>query len=246
MDIGSFSGVALALSSILLGYWLEGGSLGILLQPSGFLIVFGGTVGAVLLQTDLRTFWRGTAMLKTVFARPTHDLVPIIEDIMMWVNISRRDGMLKLESVGQAAKDDFIQRGIGLIVDGTPPDRLREIMEIELSTFEAAERQAIKIWESAAGYSPTLGILGAVLGLTHVMESLSDPSKIGSGIATAFVSTIYGVALANLLFLPVGNKLKTINRQETSRREMLIDAFSAIAVGESRSILKDRLNSYVG
>ncbi|MFZ4700818.1 MAG: MotA/TolQ/ExbB proton channel family protein, partial [Candidatus Methylumidiphilus sp.] len=185
-------------------------------------------------------------MLKSVFIPPNQDLAPVVEEIMTWVGISRRDGVLKLESIEQAIGDSFIKKGLCLIIDGTPPDKLREILEIELSTFETAERQAIKIWEAAAGYAPTLGILGAVLGLTHVMESLSDPSKIGSGIATAFVSTVYGVVMANLIFLPISNKLKTINTLEVSRREMLVDAFFAIATDENRSVIKDRLASYIG
>jgi len=246
MDIGSVAGIAVALLSILLGFSLEGGGLGILLQPAGFLIVSGGTIGAVLLQTDVRIFLRGVAMLQWVFVPPDHNLAPVIEDIMVWVNISRKDGVLKLEPIGQKIEDSFIKRGLCLIIDGTPPDKLKEILEIELSRFEAGERQAIRIWEAAAGYSPTLGILGAVLGLTHVMESLSDPSKIGNGIATAFVSTIYGVGMANLIFLPISNKLKAINNLEISRREMLVDAFLAIAAGESRNLIKDRLASYVG
>jgi len=246
MDISSLAGVTVALLSVLLGFYVEGGSLGILLQPAGFLIVCGGTIGAVLLQTDIRVFLHGVAMLKRVFISRDRDLNPMIDDIMSWVHISRKDGILKLELIGQEIEDSFIKRGLNLIIDGTPPDKLREILEIELSTFEETERQSIKIWEAAAGYSPTLGILGAVLGLTHVMESLSDPSKIGSGIATAFVSTVYGVGMANLIFLPISNKLKAINRLELSRREMLAAAFLAIAMGENRSVLKDRLDSYIG
>ncbi len=245
MDIGSLIGITVAVLSVLFGFYMEGGSLGILLQPSGFLIVCGGTIGAVLLQTDIRVFLRGVGMLKKVFIPPDQDLIPMIDDIMKWVQISRKDGLLRLEHIEQETDDDFIKRGLNLLIDGTPHDKLKEILEIELSTFEEAERQAIKIWEAAAGYSPTLGILGAVLGLTHVMESLSDPSKIGSGIATAFISTVYGVALANLLFLPVSNKLKTISTQEVGRREMLADAFFAIAVGENRTVIKDRMDSYV-
>ncbi|MCX7113788.1 MAG: flagellar motor protein [Proteobacteria bacterium] len=246
MDIGSLAGITVALLSILLGFYVEGGSLGILLQPAGFLIVCGGTIGAVLLQTDILVFLRGVAMLKKVFITPDRDLIPIIDDIMKWVHISRKDGILRLEHIEQETEDSFIKRGLNLLIDGTPPDKLKEILEIELSTFEETERQAIKIWEAAAGYSPTLGILGAVLGLTHVMESLSDPSKIGSGIATAFISTVYGVALANIIFLPISNKLKTISTLEISRRVMLADAFFAIATGENRSVIKDRMDSYIG
>jgi chemotaxis protein MotA len=246
VDVGSVAGITVALLSILVGFALEGGSLTMLLQPAGFLIVAGGTIGAVLLQTDIRVFMRGVLMLKSVFVPPNPDLVPVIDDIMVWVTISRKGGMLQLESIEQETADSFIQRGLSLLIDGTPADKLKEILEIELSTFEASERQAIKIWEAAAGYSPTLGILGAVLGLTHVMESLSDPSKIGTGIATAFISTVYGVAMANLLFLPISNKLKAINTLEINRREMLVDAFFAIASGENRSAIKDRLNAYIG
>ena len=246
MDLGSVAGIVVALSSILLGHSLGGGNLSMLLQPAGFLIVAGGTIGAVLLQTDIHIFLRGVTMLRWVFTPPDRDLIPIIEDIMVWVSTSRKDGILKLESIVLETDDSFIQRGLRLIIDGTPPDKLKEILEVELSKFEARERQAIKIWEAAAGYSPTLGILGAVLGLTHVMESLSVPNEIGSGIATAFIATIYGVGMANLIFLPISNKLKAINTLEISRREMLVDAFFAIAAGESRSVIEDRLTAYIG
>ena len=144
----------------------------------------------------------------------------------------------------QRAPDPFIEKGLRLLIDGIEPGKLREILEVETDTYELQHRHALKIWEAAGGYAPTIGIIGAVLGLIHVMENLSDPSKLGAGIAVAFVATIYGVGLANLLFLPVANRLKTLLGRQTRRMEMLIDAFFGIASGDNPRIIDERLRSY--
>jgi chemotaxis protein MotA len=245
MDIASVIGLTVAIGSILLGHLLHGGSLDMLLQPAAFVIVVGGTTGAVLLQVNIHTFLHGVQMLRWVFRPPKHDLLPLIEDIKRWAMTGKREGLVKLESLMKETDDRFIQRGLQLIVDGTPPPKLKEILEIELSNFERFERQSIKIWEAAAGYSPTMGILGAVFGLIHAMGTLADPSKIGSGIAVAFVATIYGVGLANLFLLPISNKLRALNVQELSKREMLLDAFVSIASGENRRVLEDHIAAYL-
>lgn len=245
MDIASVIGLSIAIGSIFIGHLLHGGSLDMLVQPAAFVIVVGGTTGAVLLQVNINTFLHGVKMLRWVFRPPKHELLSLIEDIKRWAITGQRQGLIKLESLMEETEDRFIQRGLQLIVDGTPPPKLKEILEIELSNFDRFERQSIRIWEAAAGYSPTMGILGAVFGLIHAMGTLDDPSKIGSGIAVAFVATIYGVGLANLFLLPVSNKLKSINTLEISKREMLLDAFVAIASGENRRVLEDHIAAYL-
>jgi chemotaxis protein MotA len=169
----------------------------------------------------------------------------VIKQILHWSEISRKEGLLALESYAQIAKDPLAKKGLQLLADGTQPDKLREAMEVECFSLESYQRQSARIWEAAGGYAPTIGILGAVLGLIHVMENLSDPDRLGSGIAVAFVATVYGVGLANLIFLPIANKLKSIIAQHVVMREMLIDGLVAIANGENPRIIENRLSGYL-
>lgn len=241
MDWGSLAGIALALGGILIGQVLEGGHLRSLVQPAAFVIVIVGTVGAVILQSGMSSFIRGVLMARQVFA-PLPDNYPALQSEMVrWSLVARREGFLELERYVANVKDPFMQQGLRLVVDGVEPGKLRELLEEEITSYETRERSAIKIWESAGGYSPTIGILGAVLGLIHVMENLSDPSKLGSGIAVAFVATIYGVGFANLIFLPIGNRLKTIVNREVRKREMLTEAFFALVSGENPRMIDERM-----
>ncbi|NGZ84377.1 flagellar motor protein [Duganella aceris] len=241
MDWASVAGVLLALAGVVIGQSLEGGKLSSLLQPAAFAIVVIGTFGAVLLQTRFKTFVRGVRMLRLVFAPPPDTRAVLARDINAWNLAARRDGLLSLERYMLASKDKFNTKGLRLIVDGINPDKLRQLLDTEITAYETEERQAVRIWESAAGYSPTIGILGAVLGLIHVMENLTDPSKLGSGIAVAFVSTIYGVGLANLLFYPIANKLKAIVTQAVHQQEIAAAVFYDIATGDHTRVIDERI-----
>jgi chemotaxis protein MotA len=241
MDWSSVAGVLLALAGIILGQGLEGGKLTSLLQPAAFSIVIIGTFGAVMLQTRLPTLRRGLTMLRWVFRPPLDNRAVLARDINAWSVAARRDGLLALERYMLASKDKFIAKGLRMIVDGIQPDKMRQMLDMEITAFETAERQAVRIWESAAGYSPTIGILGAVLGLIHVMENLTDPSKLGSGIAVAFVSTIYGVGLANLFFYPIANKLKTIVTRQVYQQELAAAVFYDIATGDFTRVIDERI-----
>jgi chemotaxis protein MotA len=243
MDWASLVGIALALAGLLLGHGLEGGKFASLVQPAAFAIVVIGTFGAVLLQTEGPTFMRGVRMLKWVFQPPPSQRAKLAREIAVWSLHARRDGLLSLEQYMQGNRDKFIQKGLRLVVDGIAPDKLRGLLETEVTAYEYGQRQAAKIWESAAGYSPTIGIIGAVLGLIHVMENLTDPAKLGSGIAVAFVSTVYGVGLANLFFYPVGNKLKNIVAETVTQYEILVDVFYDIASGDHSRVIEERVNS---
>lgn len=243
MDWASLAGVVLALAGLLLGHAIEGGKLASLVQPAAFAIVVVGTFGAVLLQNEAPTFLRGMRMLRWVFAPPPSRRAALARDIALWSAHARRDGLLSLEQYMQASRDQFIQKGLRLVIDGIHPDKLRGILDIELSAYEFSQRQAAKIWESAAGYAPTIGILGAVLGLIHVMENLSDPSRLGSGIAVAFVSTVYGVGLANLFFHPIGNKLKGIVAETVTQYEILTEVFHDMASGDHTRVIEERVAS---
>ncbi|NVD98305.1 flagellar motor protein [Massilia sp. BJB1822] len=241
MDWASVIGVLLGLAGVLVGQGLEGGKWSSLVQPAAFAIVVVGTFGAVLLQTRPSTLRRGVWMLRWVFAPPADSRAALARDINAWNLAARRDGLLSLERFMLSSKDKFNAKGLRMIVDGVAPDKLRQLLDTEITAFETAERQAVRIWESAAGYSPTIGILGAVLGLISVMENLSDPSKLGPGIAVAFVSTIYGVGLANLFFYPIANKLKNIVTQQVHQQEIAAAVFYDIASGDFTRIIDERV-----
>lgn len=245
MDKISLAGLALGLIAILGGQVLEGGHVGSLVQPTALLIVLGGTLGAVLLQSPFHVFKRGVMMAKWVWVPPVIEQKRMIDQILTWSQQSRREGLLALENYIPGIKDEFTRKGLQLLVDGADPDRIRELMEVEIGTFEDEWRQSAKIWDSAGGYSPTIGILGAVMGLIHVMENLSDPTKLGAGIAVAFVATIYGVGLANLIYLPIAGKLKYYIARMVASREMLIDGLVGIALGDNPRIIEGRLRGYL-
>lgn len=245
MDWGSVAGIALALLGLLLGQAVEGGHISSLIQPAAFIIVVSGTFGAVLLQSNWANVILGMRMLRSVFITPEDDRQALATRINRWSVYARKEGIFMLESYLKQETEPFIRKGLQLMVDGTPPDKIREICAIDMHFYEIQQRNAAKIWSSAGGYAPTIGILGAVLGLIHVMENLSDPTKLGSGIAVAFVATIYGVALANLVFLPIANKLKALIQHELMRREMLLNAWVSIAKGDHPKIVEERLLSYL-
>jgi chemotaxis protein MotA len=245
MDWSSLGGLVLALIGILLGQAIEGGQISSLIQPAAFLIVMCGTFGAVLLQTNLSSFIAGLKMVRQVFSPPLDDRQALANRIILWSNFARKEGIFMLETYLKKETDPFIQKGLKLMIDGTPPEKIRQVIAIDMHFFEIQQRNAAKIWSAAGGYAPTVGILGAVLGLIHVMENLSDPSRLGSGIAVAFVATIYGVGLANLVFLPISNKLKNLIQHEMMRREMLLNAWVSIASGDHPRVVEERLLAYL-
>jgi len=242
VDWASVAGLVLAIAGVLVGHTLDGGRFASLIQPAAFAIVVIGTTGAVLLQSERRSFMLGLRMLRWVFFPPKSERDRLSREIALWSLTARRDGLLSLEQY-MATSDKFIQKGLRLVVDGIAPEKLRSLLETEISAYEFSQRQAARIWESAAGYAPTIGILGAVLGLIHVMENLSDPSRLGSGIAIAFVSTVYGVGLANLFFYPVGNKLKGIVSDKVAQYEILAEVFHDLASGDHTRVVDERVAS---
>jgi chemotaxis protein MotA len=245
VDSISLFGLILGLAAILVGQALEGGHISSLIQPTALLIVIGGTLGAVMLQSPLRVFRDGMGMARWVFKPPSLTHATLIEQVVGWSQVARKEGLLALEAQLQSLPDPFVRKGIQLLVDGVEPERLREVLEVEIGTWEGQMKQAARIWEAAGGYAPTIGILGAVMGLIHVMENLSDPAKLGSGIAVAFVATIYGVGSANLVFLPISKKLMAHIGRLVSMREMLVDGLVGIANGDNPRIIESRLQGYV-
>ncbi len=245
MDLLSLLGLVLAFGAIVGGNALEGGQVDLLLNGPALVIVVGGTIGAVLLQTRLSDFLHALRVAGDVFHPPRFGREESIAKIIGWSNVARRDGLLGLEIAMEEESDLFVRKGIQLLVDGSEPEAIRSILEVDLDTQEQQDLQAAKVFESMGGYAPTLGILGAVMGLIHVMQNLADPSKLGDGIATAFVATIYGVGLANLLLLPFGSKLKALALDRSQYREMIIDGIVSIAEGENPRYIESKLQGYL-
>lgn len=245
MDLISVLGLVFGLSAILVGQLLEGGHIGSLLQPTAFFIVIGGTLGAVMLQSPMSVFVAGMRMATWVFVPPVLQPQRLIEQTAQWSQIARKEGLLALEAQLDTLTDPFMRKGLQLLVDGAEPERLHDVLEVEIAAFEQNMKMAARVWESAGGYAPTIGILGAVLGLIQVMENLSDPSKLGAGIAVAFVATIYGVGSANLIFLPISKKLMANISRMVAVREMFVDGLVGIANGDNPRIIESRLQGYI-
>lgn len=245
MDILSILGLLIGFGAIVVGQYLEGGHLSTILNAVALLIVLGGTLGAVMLQTPMDTFLRSLKITVWIFKPPQQSAKLLLEKILDWNQIARREGLLRLEAKAAEETDVFTQKGLQLIADGAEPEVIRDILETDLDIMENKDLQAAKVYEAMGGYSPTIGIIGAVLGLIHVMGNLADPSSLGSGIAVAFVATIYGVGLANLLFLPIGSKLKTLVQRRTQLQMMLIDGLISVANGDNPRNIESRLQAYL-
>jgi chemotaxis protein MotA len=245
LDLLSVIGLAMGFGSIVLTMVVDGGDLGSLLQPSAAIIVVGGTVGAVLLQTPFSVFLRGIRMLVWVFFPPKDDRQELVQNILEWLRIARRQFLLALDPVAEQQSDPFIRQGLRLVVDAIDAPQIRVLLESMIATQEHEEMLAGEMFEVMGGYAPTVGILGAVMGLITVMSHLEDPTKLGSGIATAFVATVYGVGAANLICLPIGNKLKLQVRRRMRRLEMITEAMIGIAIMEQPMQLEMRLRSFL-
>lgn len=246
MDVLSLAGIGLALLALIGGNFLEGGNILSLLNLPAALIVFGGTTAAILIQTPLETLRHAIFIMRWVIFTPYVDYETGVNKAINWSVVARKEGLLGLEQYVDTEKDNFAKRSLQLLVDGAEPEVIKEVMEIEIFSIENRNFDAANVFTSMGGYSPTVGILGAVMGLIHVMQNLADPSKLGSGIATAFVATIYGVALANLMLLPMAKKLKAVSKQTVLFHEMTLDAVVLIAEGENPKTIEMKLNAYLG
>jgi chemotaxis protein MotA len=245
MDILSLIGSVAGISCVLVAITLDGGSITALVQASAFIIVIGGTISAVLLQSPLPVFLRSLRMLVWVFFPPKDDRPQLLEEILGWLRIIRRQFVLALDPIADEQTDPFIKHGLRLVVDGIEAPQIRTMLETSISAQEHEELLSAEIYEAMGGYAPTVGILGAVLGLITVMSHLDDPSKLGTGIATAFVATVYGVASANLICLPIGNKLKVIVRRRMRRLEMITEGMVGLAIMEPPMQFEMRLRGFL-
>lgn len=245
MDFLSIAGLVMGLGAIVGSMTLDGGSLLSLLQLSALVIVGGGTLAATLLQTPLPIFLRSLKMLIWVVMPPKDDRTDQLRQITDWLRIARHQFVLALDPVAEQQTDPFIRQALRLVVDGVEAPQIRTVLESNIQTAAHEEMLAAEMFEAMGGYSPTVGILGAVMGLITVMAHLDDPSKLGEGIATAFVATVYGVGGANLLFLPIAGKLKFLVKRRIRRLEMITEGMIGIAVLESPLQLEMRLRSFL-
>ncbi len=245
MDVLTLIGIILAFVAIIGGNFLEGGHLGALLNGPAALIVLGGTLAACLLQTPMSAFKRAMQIFIWILFPPRIDLAGGIDRVVSWSLTARKEGLLGLEAVADSEPDNYSRKGLQLLVDGAEPAAIRGILEVDFITQESRDIQAAKVYESMGGYAPTIGIIGAVMGLIHVMGNLADPNQLGSGIAVAFIATIYGVASANLFLLPVANKLKAVAIRQSRYREMLLEGLLSIAEGENPRSIELKLQGFM-
>lgn len=245
MDIMTILGVVVGLVAILGGNLLEGGHTESLMIFTAFFIVFGGTMGAVMVQTPLKIFMLALKRMSWMVKPPSIDTKGMIAKIVEWSQLARKEGLLSLQAVAEEQSEPFAKTGLQMLADGGEPEVIRSILEVEMHHSEQKDLQAAKVFEGFGGYAPCIGIIGAVMGLIHVMNNLADPAALGPGIAVAFVATIYGVGLANLFFLPAANKLKTITNAQTQYREMIMDGLISIAEGENPRNIESKLQGYI-
>lgn len=245
MDLLSLLGVILAFAALLGGTLLEGGTLASLINMPAAVIVIGGTLAAITLQTSMPVLRRALVLLGWVFSPPRVSMNDGVEKAVNWSIKSRKDGILGLESATESESEPFAQKGLQLLIDGVEPEMIRTMLETDLESREQRDLEAARVFEAMGGYAPTIGIIGAVMGLIQVMTNLEDPASVGTGIATAFVATIYGIALANLLCFPVASKLRSIIHYRSRYQEMMIDGLLAVLEGENPRTIELRLHGFM-
>jgi chemotaxis protein MotA len=245
MDKLSVIGVLLALFALIGGSILKGAGVSGLVNPAAFIIVIVGTIASIMLHTPMSTFKHGMKIVKWVFKPPHQDPESLIARVVEWSGVARKQGLLALEGLVESESDPFIKKGLQMLVDGAEPDAIRNILETEMQTREHFDTQGAKVFEGMGIYAPTLGIIGAVLGLMAVMKNLADPSKLGHGIAAAFTATIYGIGAANLFLLPMASKLKAAIAEQTRMREMTIEGLISISQGENPRNIESKLKGFL-
>lgn len=244
MDLGSIIGLVLGIAAILVGNALEGGHLAALFQPTALLIVVGGTVGATMVGTPLPTFLKAVRAVRDAFVDHKPDHAKVVDTIVDYATRARRDGIIALENALASEQDPFMKKALTMAIDGLDSKAMRENLENVINRIEEEREKIPKVWESAGGYAPTIGIVGAVMGLIHVMQNLSNVAAVGAGIAVAFVATIYGVSFANLLLLPVAAKLKGKVREDIAMLELMLAGALSIQEGQNPQLIREKLENF--
>lgn len=244
MDKLSFLGLMVAMMAIFMSQYIEGANLHMLFNLPAFIIVLGGTIGAVILQTDSKTLSRAFSLLKWIFFPPIFSYKKASLLLARFSKAAHKSGLLEIDNMITRDTEPFVKNAMNTLLTGVKPEAIRNILEIELEAIEHRDLRASAVFNSMGGYSPTIGVLGAVLGLIQAMHHLHDQSELGMGIAAAFVATVYGVSFANLVFLPISNKLKTIILERSRYHDMIIEATVAIAEKENPQIIDQKLASF--
>jgi chemotaxis protein MotA len=245
VDLTTIIGILLGIISLIGGYLLEHGILGALFVISAAIIVFGGTFGAVILSFPLSQLKKFPAALGMAFKEPKYNPEIVIEDMVDMATVARREGVLALEQRAQEHPNPFLKDGLMMVVDGTDPELTRQILELEMDSIEHEHESMAKIFEAAGGYAPTMGIIGTVMGLIQVLGNLSTPETLGPKIAVAFTATLYGVASANVIYLPIANKIKTRSKSMIAEMELMLEGILALQAGENPQLIKKKLSSFI-
>lgn len=245
MDISSVAGLVIGIMAIVGGQVLEGGHVSQIMQGTAAIIVFGGTAGAMLVSFPMQDLKRAFKMIPLIFQNVDLDFSETIEEIVRIATIARKEGVLAVEGQRDSIKNELFKKSIKYVIDGFEPNTVREIIDADIDLTLEEEESAAKVWEGAGGYAPTIGIIGAVLGLIHVMSMLSEPDKIGPGIAVAFVATVYGVGISNLVLIPWGTKLKRKAQQRALSKEVVKIGVIGIQEGLNPHFLQEKLEVYL-
>lgn len=245
MDPGTLIGIALAFIAVLGSMVMEGGNPATMLAPPALLLVFVGSAGVALASGLLKDFKSMPALLKTGLLAKPHETDETIKQVVAFAETARREGLLALEEASRTIEDPFLKKGIEMAVDGTDPEELRDILEADVAAMKARHKAGAKFFTDMGAYAPTLGIIGTVLGLVHVLENLSDPSKLGHLIAGAFLATLWGVMSANLIWLPLGSKLKRVSEIEVHHRMLLLEGITSIQAGANPRVIEQKLLAYI-
>ncbi|MCL6445665.1 MAG: flagellar motor protein [Alicyclobacillus sp.] len=245
MDFATLFGIILAVASLLIGFTMDGGNISALVQVNALILILGGTLGATITSVSFKEFLSIGSYLKQAMFYKKIDPLDVVEHLVELATTARREGILALEQRLEEFEDPFIKNGIQLVVDGVDPALVRSMLEIELRFIEERHEAAAKVFETAGGYAPTMGIIGTVMGLVHVLGNLKYVDALGPQIATAFTATLYGVASANIIWIPLGTKLKRRNADEMLMRELMIEGILSIQAGENPKILAQKLKAYL-
>ena len=245
MDLSSILGIILGFGMLISGFLLEGGHFTSLLEPTAAMIVFGGTAGATICSFPMEDIKQVPQLFKITFTEKKYEVQELIIILSGFAEKARREGLLSLERETAAIDDDFLKQGIQLVVDGTDPALVRDILETQIDFTDQRHKIGADIFEAAGGYSPTMGIIGTVMGLVHVLSNLADPDSLGPSIAVAFIATLYGVAFANVAWLPIGHKLKLKSKQERFVMEIALEGILSIQAGDNPSIVKEKLKAFL-
>jgi chemotaxis protein MotA len=245
MDAGTLIGVLLALGAVMISMVMEGGNPASILLPPAMLLVFVGTFGVALASGLMKDATGALGALKGAILSKKHEADATVATLVGFAERARREGLLSLEEMSKSIEDPFLKKGIELAVDGTDPDELREILEAEIASKRVHDKVKAKFFMDMGGFAPTLGIIGTVLGLVHVLENLSEPEKLGHLIAGAFVATLWGVLSANALWLPIGNKLKRVAEIEIRHMELVLEGVLSVQAGANPRVIEEKLRSFL-